>query len=576
MALPRVTFRAKLLASHVGLVIAVVLIALAELNRSLVADLHRQLDERLLEQARGAAQWVSEGRKHPDRLAGRLALIVKADVTIFDRSGNIVGDATEGAQATPAGTEETEVTAAHRGEVGMATRSGPQGAMRYVAVQAADGLVLRLGAPLSEIDATVRAMQHRLVFASLLAIALALGLGVLASRLAARPLRAMTAAAERIGQGDYDIALPSPTPDDFGTLSRTLGALARELKARVGDVEAERDRLSAILDGMAEGVVVIDRARTIVVANPAASAILGVPSLVGKGLDDAVADAALRAFVEPGIAGERSREAEIETAAGRSIAVYVRPLHGEAARGAVTVLRDMTRMRQLLTMRRDFVANVSHELRTPVAAIQGYAETLLAGTADAATSRQFLEVVHRQAARLGALVQDLLTLSELEARPREKALREPVDVGALAGHVVETVRARAASASTRVVVDVARDARVLGDPLGIEQVLLNLVDNAIKYGKAGGVVTVRGERNDDRVVVAVADDGAGIAKEHLPRLFERFYRVDSGRARDATEARRTGLGLAIVKHLVESMGGSVSVVSEIGRGTTFRVDLPAA
>jgi two-component system phosphate regulon sensor histidine kinase PhoR len=575
MALPRLSFRAKLLASHVGLVIAVVVIALAELNQTLVGDLHRQLDQRLIDQAHGAAQWVSEGRKHPDKLAGRLALIVKADVTIFDRNGSVVGDASEGPPAIPAGADDLEVEAAHRGEVGTASRAraGASEMMRYVAVPAADGLVLRLGAPLSEIDGTVRAMQRRLVFASLLAVVLALGLSVLAAQVAARPLRAMTASATRIAQGDYDIDVPSATPDEFGILSRTLGALAKELKAKMGDLIAERDRLSAILSGMAEGVIVIDAARSIIVANPAASEILGArAALVGARLVDVVSDPVLRAFIEKGSQGEEIQESEIETSAGQSIAIYVRPLHAAAGGGVVTVLRDMTRMRKLMTMRRDFVANVSHELRTPVAAIQGYAETLLSGAADPATTKQFLETVHRQARRLGALVQDLLTLSELEARPREKALREAVELGALARHVIETVRARATAAGATITVDVSEGVRALGDPIGLEQVVQNLVDNAIKYGKSGGNVVIRGERRQGRIFLSVADDGPGIAREHLPRLFERFYRVDSGRSRDQGG---TGLGLAIVKHLVEAMDGTVSVESEIGNGTIFRIELNA-
>jgi two-component system phosphate regulon sensor histidine kinase PhoR len=571
------TFRTKLLASHVGLVIAVMLIALLELNRSLTADLYRQLDQRLVEQAHGASQWVSEGRKHPDKLAGRLALIVKADVTIFDRGGNVVGDASEGAPATAARADDVEIAAARRGEVGIASRTRPGSAeeMRYVAVQAADGLVLRLGAPLSDIHGTVRAMQRRLIFASSLAVIAALALGFLASQFAARPLRAMTASATRIAQGDYDIDVPSASPDEFGILSRSLASLASQLKARIGDLTAERDRLSAILAGMAEGVLVIDPDRRVLIANPATAGILGVTGepLIGKPLADAVADPSLRAFIERGARGVETHEAEIETASAQSISSYVRPLAASAGGGFVAVLRDMTRMRKLLTMRRDFVANVSHELRTPIAAIQGYAETLLDGSADPATSRQFLEIVHRQAHRLGALVQDLLTLSELEARPSGHVARERIEVGAIAEHVAQTMRARTAKAGARVTIAVDPSAVALGDPGSFEQVLENLVGNAIKYGKADGEVIVRGERQSGRVRIEVEDDGPGIAAEHLPRLFERFYRVDAGRSRDQGG---TGLGLAIVKHLVESMGGVVSVRSDVGKGTVFRIELPAS
>jgi two-component system phosphate regulon sensor histidine kinase PhoR len=585
------SFRTKLLASHVGLVIAVIVIALLALNQTLVADLHRQLDQRLLEQAQGAALWVGEGRRHPDKLAERLALIVKSDVTIFSPGGEVIGDssahtARDGASEPPAVLRATpendahaeEVVAAMEGGIGRASRTISSGVeMRYVAVPAADGLVLRLGSPLAEIHGTVLAMQRRLMFASALAIVIALGLGFLASQVASRPLLAMTGAAQRIAGGHYDIDLPSTSPDEFGLLSRTLTTLAAELKARVGDLVAERDRLSAILAGMAEGVVVFDAKKEIVLANPAAFEILGARGdLVGSTLDATVTDGALRRFMEEGASGNDVHESEVETAGGKSIAIYVRPLASAASGatgGSVTVLRDMTRMRHLLTLRRDFVANVSHELRTPVAAIQGYAETLLEQSADPATQRQFLEIIHRQSQRIGALVADLLTLSELQTKPNEEVVREPVNVGSLATNVIETLRGGAQTKNAHVRVDVGSDVRALGDPMGLEQVIQNLVDNALKYGKPGGEVRVRGVKQGARVVLTVSDDGPGIAREHLPRLFERFYRVDSGRAR---EQGGTGLGLAIVKHLVESMGGAVTVESEVGRGTTFRVDLAAA
>ncbi len=589
----RLTFRTKLLASHVALVLAVVLIVILELNRSLGADLARQLDQRLEQQAQGAAQWVGEGRRHPERLAGRLAQVVNADVTIFARDGNVLGDSAHGyatteppaasSAPTPSGSPtptpttvsvevEVEVAAAQHGAIGHATRTTPgtRDEIHYVAVPAADGIVVRLSAPLSDINATLSAMRSRLLFASAVAIAAAIALGFLASRIASRPLRDMTASATRIAKGDYDIAVSSTSPDEFGVLAEALSSLAAQLKARIGDLTAERDRLSAILAGMVEGVLVHDADGRVVVANPAAAEIVGgAAPLVGKRLEEAVTRADLRAFVEGAAKSAEVREAELE-ADGRSIALYVRPLAASAG-GAVTVLRDMTAMRKLMTMRRDFVANVSHELRTPVAAIQGYAETLLGGAADDATRKEFMEIIFRQAQRIGALVEDLLRLSELEARAPEQAVRESVDVGAIAGHVVQTVRARAAKRGAVLALDVPDGVVVAGDPAGIEQVLLNLVDNAVKYGKDAGRVTVEARRAAGRIVLTIADDGPGIDARHLPRLFERFYRVDDGRAR---ERGGTGLGLAIVKHIVESMGGTVHVESEVGKGTRFVVELP--
>jgi two-component system phosphate regulon sensor histidine kinase PhoR len=525
----QLSFRTKLLASHVALVAAIVLIVILELNRALGADLVRQLDARLEQQALGAAQWVGEGRRHPEKLAGRLALVVHADVAIFDRDGNVVGDSSH-ADARTEPDARPEVDAARRGEVGRAVRTPPgtRDEIHYVAVPAADGIVVRVSAPISGINATLEAMRARLSFASAVAIAAAVALGWI---------------------------------------------LSSQLKARMGDLTAERDRLSAILAGMVEGVLVIGSDGRVVVANAAAAQIVGgAAPLVGKALKDAVAKDDLRAFVRDAARSGEAREAELESD-GRAINVYVRPLASSERAGSVAVLRDMTALRALMTMRREFVANVSHELRTPVAVIQGYAETLATGRADDATRTEFLDVIHRQSQRIGALVDDLLRLAELEARGPERAVREPIEVAALAGHVARAVRERAEQRQATIAVDVADDVVARGDPAGAERVLLNLVDNAIKYGKSGGRVAIGARRAGARVIVTVADDGPGIDARHLPRLFERFYRIDDGRTR---ERGGTGLGLAIVKHVVEAMSGSVRVESELGKGTRFVVELPSA
>ncbi|HEX8795246.1 MAG TPA: ATP-binding protein [Polyangiaceae bacterium] len=467
------TFRAKLLASHLALVTAILVLVVLELNRTLGDDLVRQLDDRLEQQAAGAATWVGEGRRHPEKLAGRLGLVTHAQVTIFDREGDVIGDSevTDVAHAAN-GSGNPEIVAAQAGDVGRATRILAGVPTRFVAVAAGDGMVLRLAVPLSDIDATLRGIRGRLSVAFAVAFAAALALGWLASRLAARPLRAMTESATRIARGDYAI-VPSTSPDDFGVLSRTLASLGSQLETKLGELTAERDRVS-----------------------------------------------------------------------------------------------------KLLVVRRDFVANSSHELRTPVTAIQGYAETLLGSSVDEPTRRQFVEIIHRHSLRLAALVEDLLELSELEARPPEQTVRERVEVSGIAEHVRDTLRERATQRGATVDVAIAPDAAISGDPTGLEQVLENLTDNAIKYGRdSGGHVRVTGDRRGDRVVLEVSDDGPGIAPEHLPRLFERFYRVDAGRSR---EQGGTGLGLAIVKHLVESMGGTIAVSSAPGTGTRFTVELPAS
>ena len=573
----RLSLRTKLLAANIVLVAVVVGLVLVQLSQSLGRDLRSQLNARLEAQARGAALWIGEGR-HPGKLASRLGAVVGAYITIFDRDGDVVGESDARAPQPwerPDEHRQPEVIAAREGHTGTASRPFAQGGeeMLYVAVPAADGLIVRLALPLSSVNHTVRAMHERLALAGVLALGVALALAFFSARLLTGPVRAMTMQAERLAAGDYEGHTPSAAPDELGTLSRALSRLAADLKAKIHDLTAERDRLTAILAGMEEGVLVLGPDGHVLLANPAASRVLnGEGTLEGKALGEVIREPKLREVVEAAAVSRRMQEAEVDVpTGGRSIALYVRPLDSEAGAGLVTVLRDMTRVRRLLSQRRDFVADVSHELRTPVAAIQGYAETLLGGAKDPAVARQFLETIHRHAARLGALVESLLHFSELEVRSPEEAVRVPMPVATIAGNVASTLESAAERDGVRIEVEVPAGLEAVGDPAGLEEVLENLVSNALKYGATGRVVRIRGKRDGARVELAVQDEGEGIGPEHLPRLFERFYRVDPSRSRDRGGA---GLGLAIVKQLVEGMGGTVDVESALGQGTTFRVRLP--
>jgi two-component system, OmpR family, phosphate regulon sensor histidine kinase PhoR len=465
------SFRSKLLASHVALALVVGGIALFTLDRFLTADLVRQLDQRLEEQGKGAIEWAEGGKRHPDRITARIAHIVDAEVTLFERDGTVLGASTPEARNDVG----PELAIAMEGYVGKASRRRGGQEYHYVAVPGYEGTVLRLAQPLSEINETVGAMRRRLLYSSALAVLAAILLGVLASRVASRPLQEMTATATRLARGEFDVPIPEGAKDEFGVLWRALRSLASQLKARISDLVAEGARLQ-----------------------------------------------------------------------------------------------------RLMAVRRDFVANVSHELRTPVTSIQGYSETLLRKDPPPATRQQFLEVIHRQAARIGALVEQLLALSELEARGRDDLAREVVNVRSIAEHAKETVGSQAERRGVEIEVDVGAALEVVADPEGLERALLNLVENAVKYGKEGGRVRIDARdatTADGRPAVAilVADDGTGIEAKHLPRLFERFYRVDEGRSREHGGA---GLGLAIVKHLIESMDGSIAVESEVGSGTRFTVTLP--
>jgi two-component system phosphate regulon sensor histidine kinase PhoR len=585
----RPSFRAQLVVGFVGLVVAAEAVTLSVLDRALGDDLVAQLDARLVTQAEGAAAWISQRRADRgggdpsyDRHAGRLARVIGAWVTVIDEGGEVQGDSEieDEDERVAEVTRAPEVLAARRGQLGRDTRWSPHHAamIYFVAAPASTGAIVRLGVPLSAIEATRANTRARLLVAAIIASVVALLLGLLVAQRVARPVRAMTDAAERIARGDYAVVLDDPSPDELGTLARTLSSLAAQLSARIGELVHERDRLSAILSGMVEGVLVTDTRGTVVLANPSAARLLGVAA-EGRPLQEVLGEAAARVAsgantgVTSSTPGASVGLAPSEVTRGeRTLAVTVERLRGVGEGGVVVVLHDVTERQRLEAMRRDFVAQISHELRTPVAAIQGYAETLLSGRPDEPTRAEFLEVIHRQARRMGRLVADLLRLAELEARPAAQVREERVELARVTAHVLETVRDRAAEAGVTITADVPAGVAARSDPDDLEQVLENLVDNAVRYGARPGQVRIIARAADGRVRLTVEDDGAGIPSEDLTRVFDRFYRVDPARSR---KLGGTGLGLAIVQRLVTALRGTVRAEGEPGRGARFVVELPA-
>lgn len=410
--------------------------------------------------------------------------------------------------------------------------------------------------------------------ALLVGVIVSLGLGAAVAKLGLQPLVELTAAARRLARGDFGALVVQPSRDELGAHGLALSSLATELEARIGDLTGERDRLSAMLSAMVEGVLVVGPDGKVAVANRSAEQILEIEGgIAGRTATEAIRHPTARKVIEAAVKDGAARDEKIEGLgpAARSVVISVQPLGGG---GAVAVLHDVTQLERLETIRRDFVSNVSHELQTPVASIQSYSESLLDGAfAEPETARRFAEVIHRNAVRMGRLVKDLLELSRLEARSPADAKREPIPLLEAVEDSLETMERRAEDATVRIDVEVPAELRVSGDPDGLVQMVINLVDNALKYGRRGGTVRIGAAREGAFVVLWVADDGPGIESRHLPRIFERFYRIDEGRSR---ERGGTGLGLAIVKHLAESMGGGVEVESEVGKGARFIVRLPAA
>jgi two-component system phosphate regulon sensor histidine kinase PhoR len=429
--------------------------------------------------------------------------------------------------------------------------------------------VLRLALPLDEVERTAGRAQTAVWLAGLVAFALVLALGAAVARWLSRPIVAMTRAARAMSHGEFTVSLPPAPDDELGELVHALETLRSQLAARIEELRNEGTKLRAILNGMREGVALV-QGGAIAIANPAFAHLLGVASTV-EGLTplEAARLPQLAEIIEMAIRERREAAREVQVGA-RSLMLQAHPLGAVGTRQAVVVLIDMTETRRLERLRRDFVANASHELRTPVAAIVGVAETLSAGAAEDPEARaSFLDILLRHAARLSNLTSDLLDIARLEAGYRPRV--ESFPVAEVVETVVSTLRPRADDKQIMLTTELAPGLLLAAESQAVERVLVNLVDNAIKYTPSGGQVTVRAEPGGNQVQLSVEDTGPGIPEEHLPRLFERFYRVDNARSR---ELGGTGLGLSIVKHLVLAHRGDVRVESQVGRGTRFIVRLP--
>jgi two-component system phosphate regulon sensor histidine kinase PhoR len=363
--------------------------------------------------------------------------------------------------------------------------------------------------------------------------------------------------------------------DEVAELGNALDQLAASLAGALDELRGERDLLSRVLDGMKEGVLLLDGDGRVVLANPALREMVLLPQdLAGKLPLEVIRNAELKRLLDEAAGASASVSGEIELGdlKPRRLLLHAASLSDERG-GLLAVFVDVTELRRLELIRRDFVANVSHELRTPVATIRSAAETLRrAADAGPEATAEFIAIIERQAERLQRLVEDLLDLSRIESR-QFKLKQESVFLDQVTEHVLATFRERAEQRRVKLGSAIAAGVQVRADARALEQVLNNLVENAVKYGSEGGAVTVRASQDGRMVRVDVADTGPGIEAAHLPRLFERFYRVDAGRSR---ELGGTGLGLSIVKHLVEAMGGRIEVESAPGRGTTFTVTVPRA
>ncbi len=504
---------------------------------------------------------------------------------MINRGGGIVADTHEDPARMDNHSTRPEVMSALAGKVTHEARySATVGEpMLYVAVPIGNGEaiggVVRASIRRAEIHQELRRYQSMLLGGFVFVALAAIGLSWMLARRQACPVEQVSAAAERIARGDVELTLPKSDIHELSRLSDSLKHMANQLEERRHTIGRKGHEQEAVLASMVEGVLAVDSDERVISINRAAAELVGANAaeLAGRSLQEVIRNADLRRFATRTLVSEDSIEDDILLRGDKERLLQIRgtALRDASGRsiGAVIVLHDMTHYRHLENIRRDFVANVSHELKTPIASIKGFVETLLDGAVHSPDDvERFLRIVVKQADRLNSIIEDLLSLSKIEQSEEESNL-------ALAlGNVKDILNSAVYDCQTKstersIVVNVSCEDTVVANinPRLLEQAVVNLLDNAIKYSEPGDEVLLTGRVLPGEVVIAVSDHGCGIDQDHLPRLFERFYRVDKARSR---KLGGTGLGLSIVKHIVQAHGRRVSVASTPGKGTTFTIHLP--
>lgn len=521
------------------------------------------------------------------RRAARFKQVAQMRVTYILPDGTVAGDSDHDEAAMDNHADRAEIREALRQGFGSSIRMSDtlHEKMLYVAMAVRDdgGLrgFIRLSMSLDAVSQGLQDMWIALIFSLFLLFALASAVSYRVALSVTRPLERMTSAAQRMAHMDTEIRIPEEGKDEIGELARALNLMAGNLQEQLDLIRRNGERLQDVLDNMTSGVVMIGDDGKVTIYNRQAEVLLGssTKERVGRLYTEIKQHVELVELIREGLETREPqyREMQVYYPEEKLLQLSLVPmtLSGEGQPGLLLVLQDVTAIRRLENMRSEFVANVSHELKTPVAAVKGFAETLLAGAIDdKETARSFLTIIHDESERLNRLIGDILELSKIESR-RSTPQFSPVDFEAFLNRMKELFAPEAAK--KRIALDFQTEDGLFleADEDRLGQIMLNLLQNGINYTPEGGTVKVRAETflegEEERVRIVVSDTGIGIPKKDIPRIFERFYRVDKARSRSSGG---TGLGLSIVKHLVELHHGTIRVESELGVGSRFIIELP--
>lgn len=551
---------------------------------------YKNIEERLVSESYVLSRLISEDMSIGDNaniknILEEVSRKLNVRITIIDRQGTVLADTSYDAAQMENHSQRPEIQKAYRGEIGKQIRFSDTLKIdfMYVAqpIYKNENIIgaVRISTPMTEVKGIIKSVNQNLSLALIPGLLLSLFLVYRISISITKPIREIKNAAVDITQGKLDYAIHITRKDEIGELAKAIDLMAVSLKDKMDSIRDKNTKMEAILSSVVNGIIAVDSNENILFINPKAQQMLNIEEgdIVGKHLLEVIRNNKIDEMIK-GILENRSlteNEIIINYPSERIFRLYsnaIKHPDSEDMIGIIIIIQDVTEIKKLEKMRSEFVANVSHELKTPLTSIKGFVETLKAGAIeDNDTAIRFLNIIDDEADRLNRLISDILSLSELENKKFKPGLGK-INTAEKIMEIMSMLQNQAGKKNINLVSNISGNvSKLKGDSDQFKQMLINLIDNAVKYTPEGGNVEVSAYNDGGNVVIRIKDNGIGIPKEHIPRLFERFYRVDKARSRNVGG---TGLGLAIVKHIIMQFGGKIEVNSELGKGTEFILQIP--